>query len=102
MTDVIALLPDSVANQIAAGEVIQRPASVIKELVENAVDAGAKVINVLVVDAGRTSIQVIDDGCGMSMTDAFDKVYSSDIFKKLSDPATGLYLQSPRYIMSYL
>ncbi len=70
MTDVIALLPDSVANQIAAGEVIQRPASVIKELVENAVDAGAKIINVLVVDAGRTSIQVIDDGCGMSMTDA--------------------------------
>ena len=70
MTDVIALLPDSVANQIAAGEVIQRPASVIKELVENAVDAGAKTINVLVVDAGRTSIQVIDDGCGMSMTDA--------------------------------
>ncbi len=70
MTDVIALLPDSVANQIAAGEVIQRPASVIKELVENAVDAGAKIINVLVIDAGRTSIQVIDDGCGMSMTDA--------------------------------
>ena len=70
MTDVIALLPDSVANQIAAGEVIQRPASVIKELVENAVDAGAKTINVLVVDAGRTSIRVIDDGCGMSMTDA--------------------------------
>ena len=70
MTDVIALLPDSVANQIAAGEVIQRPASVVKELVENAVDAGAKIINVLVVDAGRTSIQVIDDGCGMSMTDA--------------------------------
>ena len=68
--DVIALLPDSVANQIAAGEVIQRPASVIKELVENAVDAGAHTINVLVVDAGRTSIQVIDDGCGMSETDA--------------------------------
>jgi DNA mismatch repair protein MutL len=70
MTDVIQLLPDSVANQIAAGEVIQRPASVIKELVENAVDAGAKTIHVLVVDAGRTSIRVIDDGCGMSETDA--------------------------------
>ena len=70
MSDIIQLLPDSVANQIAAGEVIQRPASVIKELVENAVDAGAKTIRVLVVDAGRTSIQVIDDGCGMSETDA--------------------------------
>ena len=70
MSDIIQLLPDSVANQIAAGEVIQRPASVIKELVENAVDAGATTINVLVVDAGRTSIQVIDNGCGMSETDA--------------------------------
>ena len=70
MSDTIQLLPDSVANQIAAGEVIQRPASVIKELVENAVDAGAKRINVVVVDAGRTSIQVIDDGKGMSETDA--------------------------------
>lgn len=70
MTDVIQLLPDSVANQIAAGEVIQRPASVIKELVENAIDAGASIIHVSVVDAGRTSIQVIDDGCGMSATDA--------------------------------
>ena len=70
MSDIIQLLPDSVANQIAAGEVIQRPASVIKELVENAIDAGATVINVLVVDAGRTSVQVIDNGQGMSETDA--------------------------------
>ena len=84
MTDVIQLLPDSVANQIAAGEVIQRPASVIKELVENAVDAGAKTIHVLVVDAGRTSIQVIDDGCGMSETDArlaFERHATSKIRK---------------------
>lgn len=68
--DIIQLLPDSVANQIAAGEVIQRPASVIKELVENAIDAGARHIKILVCDAGKASIQVIDDGCGMSDTDA--------------------------------
>lgn len=70
MSDIIRLLPDSVANQIAAGEVIQRPASVIKELVENAIDAGAQHIDVLVTDAGKSSIQVIDDGKGMSETDA--------------------------------
>lgn len=68
--DLIQLLPDSVANQIAAGEVIQRPASVIKELVENAIDAGATEISVLVSDAGKASIQVIDNGKGMSDTDA--------------------------------
>jgi DNA mismatch repair protein MutL len=84
MSDVIQLLPDAVANQIAAGEVIQRPASVIKELVENSVDAGAKTIHVLVVDAGRTSIQVIDDGKGMSETDArlaFERHATSKIRK---------------------
>ena len=84
MSDVISLLPDSVANQIAAGEVIQRPASVIKELVENAVDAGAKTIHVIVLDAGRTSIQVIDDGTGMSETDArlaFERHATSKIRK---------------------
>lgn len=70
MSDIIRLLPDSVANQIAAGEVIQRPASVVKELVENAIDAGAHHIDVSVTDAGKTCIQVIDDGKGMSETDA--------------------------------
>ncbi|MDE6061598.1 MAG: DNA mismatch repair endonuclease MutL [Duncaniella sp.] len=70
MSDVIRLLPDSVANQIAAGEVIQRPASVIKELVENSIDAGATAITIILKDAGRTLIQVIDNGCGMSDTDA--------------------------------
>ena len=84
MSDVIQLLPDSVANQIAAGEVIQRPGSVIKELVENAIDADAKRIDVVVVDAGRTSIQVIDDGRGMSETDArlaFERHATSKIRK---------------------
>ena len=84
MSDIIQLLPDSVANQIAAGEVIQRPASVVKELVENALDAGAHHIDVIVMDAGRTSIQVIDDGKGMSPTDArlsFERHATSKIRK---------------------
>jgi len=70
MPDIIKLLPDAVANQIAAGEVIQRPSSAVKELLENAIDAGADDIQLIVKDAGRTLIQVIDNGCGMSVTDA--------------------------------
>jgi DNA mismatch repair protein MutL len=70
MSDIIHLLPDNIANQIAAGEVIQRPASVVKELVENSIDAGASCIQVNIKDAGRTLIQIIDDGKGMSETDA--------------------------------
>ncbi|HET8885843.1 MAG TPA: DNA mismatch repair endonuclease MutL [Salinimicrobium sp.] len=70
MSDVIHLLPDHVANQIAAGEVVQRPASVVKELLENAIDANAKQVQLIVKEAGKTLIQVIDDGAGMSVTDA--------------------------------
>ena len=84
MSDIIQLLPDSVANQIAAGEVIQRPASIIKELVENSLDAGASHIQVVVEDAGKTLVQVIDNGSGMSATDArlsFERHATSKIEK---------------------
>jgi DNA mismatch repair protein MutL len=80
--DVIQLLPDHVANQIAAGEVVQRPASVVKELIENAVDAGATEIDLIVKDAGRTLVQVVDNGLGMSVTDlrlAFERHATSKI-----------------------
>lgn len=84
MTDLIHLLPDSVANQIAAGEVIQRPASLVKELVENAVDSGSTEIKIIVKNAGKTLVQVIDNGCGMSETDArmaFERHATSKISK---------------------
>ena len=84
MLDVIKLLPDSVANQIAAGEVIQRPASAVKELMENALDAGATQIDLVVKDAGKAMIMVVDNGCGMSETDArlcFERHATSKISK---------------------
>ena len=84
MSDIIHLLPDSVANQIAAGEVVQRPASAVKELMENALDAGSASIKLIVKDAGKTLIQVIDSGCGMSETDArmsFERHATSKIRK---------------------
>lgn len=84
MSDIIQLLPDAIANQIAAGEVVQRPASALKELLENAVDAGAQQIHVLVKDSGKTLIQVIDNGKGMSLTDArmsFERHATSKIKK---------------------
>ncbi len=87
MSDIIQLLPDSVANQIAAGEVVQRPASAVKELIENAIDAGADKIQLIVKDAGKALLQVIDNGCGMSGTDArmsFERHATSKI-KKAED-----------------
>ena len=84
MADLIQLLPDAIANQIAAGEVIQRPASVVKELVENSIDAGSTSVKLVVKDAGKTLIQVIDNGCGMSETDArmsFERHATSKIRK---------------------
>ena len=84
MSDIIKLLSDSVANQIAAGEVVQRPSSVVKELVENSLDAGATSIDIIIKDAGRTLIQVVDNGVGMSPTDArmsFERHATSKISK---------------------
>ena len=84
MPDIIQLLPDSVANQIAAGEVVQRPASAVKELVENALDAGADKIQLILKEAGKSLIQIIDNGCGMSLTDArmsFERHATSKIRK---------------------
>ena len=85
MPDRILLLPDNIANQIAAGEVIQRPSSAVKELLENAVDAGATSIQLFIIDAGKTLVQVIDNGSGMSETDArlcFERHATSKIKKR--------------------
>src|ERR1043165_10084247 len=92
MPDIIQLLPDSIANQIAAGEVVQRPASAVKELLENAIDAGASNIKLIIKDAGKTLLQVIDNGKGMSPfaarmcfeRDATSKIKNSDDLFKLT------------------
>ena len=97
MADIIQLLPDHVANQIAAGEVVQRPASVVKELLENAIDAGATSVKLLVKNAGKTLIQVIDDGKGMSVTDArlsFERHATSKI--KVADDLFNLHTKGFR------
>ena len=93
MSDIIHLLPDSVANQIAAGEVVQRPASVVKELVENAIDAQATEITISIVDAGRTSIQISDNGIGMSETDA-RMAFERHATSKISDAADIFKIRS--------
>ena len=92
MADVIQLLPDFVANQIAAGEVVQRPASVVKELLENAIDAKATKIELIVRDAGKNLIQVVDNGVGMSETDArmaFERHATSKI--RTTEDIFGIY-----------
>ncbi len=97
MEDVIALLPDHVANQIAAGEVVQRPASVVKELLENAIDAKATRIQLIVKEAGKQLIQVVDNGVGMSSTDArlaFERHATSKI--KQSDDLFALHTKGFR------
>ncbi len=97
MADIIQLLPDHVANQIAAGEVVQRPASVVKELLENAIDAGATTVKLLVKNAGKILIQVIDDGKGMSVTDArlsFERHATSKI--KVADDLFNLHTKGFR------
>ncbi len=101
MSNVIQLLPDHVANQIAAGEVVQRPASVIKELLENSIDAKASRIQVIIKDAGKTLIQVIDDGMGMNLTDArmsFERHATSKI--KIADDLFSLKTKGFRRLLS--
>ena len=101
MHEVITVLPESVANQIAAGEVIQRPASVLKELVENSLDAGARNIRIEIEDAGRSLIRVCDDGCGMSPMDArmaFERHATSKIHS--ADAVSYTHLTLPTILRS--
>ena len=98
MTQTIHVLPDHVANQIAAGEVIQRPASVVKELMENAVDAGANAIEVHVLDAGRTSIQVLDNGSGMSQR-THECAFSDMPRQSCKPPTTSLPLRPKGFVV---
>ena len=109
MSDIIKLLPDAVANQIAAGEVIQRPASAVKELLENAIDAGSDNISLVIKDAGKALIQVIDNGFGMSETDArlsFERHATSkiksadDLFK--NDEYQLYMLKKSYYYLNFL
>ena len=87
--DIIQLLPDHVANQIAAGEVIQRPASAVKEVLENAIDSGADNIQLIIKDAGKTLIQVVDNGCGMSEKDAAELVRKANASRIVDVVAKG-------------
>ena len=89
MSDIIQLLPDAVANQIAAGEVIQRPASVVKELMENAIDAGASSVTVRLKDAGKTLVQIIDNGHGLDQ-DSYDRVFKQHFTTKEQGHGFGL------------
>ena len=97
MSDIIQLLPDYVANQIAAGEVVQRPASVVKELLENAIDAKASKVELIIRDAGKNLIQVVDDGIGMSETDA-RMAFERHATSKIRTTEAGLCTTSPAAI----
>ena len=100
MSDIIKLLPDSVANQIAAGEVIQRPASVIKELVENAIDAEATSVQIILKDAGRTLIQIIDNGVGMT-DEVKQRLFENFFTTKPAGQGTGLGMGITRDIIEH-